>query len=642
MSSTIDLTKLPGDGDNETSPKPIFDKIMSACRTNRANFTRLWRLNYPKLAGFPEHDLPKAERNMSDGTPVSNSSKGQVRCAVSFNLVRQYYQRLVGRAMPVITNYQVMASSTDQTDIDAALVSGELLKARTSVDSGKDFEETVRAISYMFGGGPSYMLVEPLEEFGGKKDVALTAILPFDVYYYPGIFDIQKSPAIVLVQRLTKQQIEDQFPELADAIAAKDDAKRDSRWSAIPGAKWPEGIDYDRVAPEIASGLYEVRRLMIRPCRDFPKGREIVMINGEEKSRADYPELRTRDKHYPLEACMDIPMGPFMEDIGRMSVSRRMQNMFDELMGRIADVTIENAAVYRGLPPGMDPDDLTNDAVNTYERRGPGGDVTLQAAPGIGSLGEAASLVHSLMDEQHSQSGPSRGQLPGPRTSGRAMDSAITADEQGDNPMLAMLRRWMGRVGKRILLEGQGVWDKEYVFQVLGQNNRFERHAFEKANLKDGFDVRVLPDNGLPRNKASRLKLMIDANKNGLMEDNPAARRTRSALGIAVDDDSLNVEAAEKALIKQEDEMIDSGVEVPINWSDDHSLHLHDHKKHNVERLAHGAPQEEQGKEMWISARMYSEAHSALHSNELAKAMQAQLGIAAGEQGGGQGAAPAQ
>jgi len=448
-SSPIDLTKLPKHEDLEVSAKPVFDQLIKGCRNNRASFERKWALNYPRLAGFPENATPTISRNSSDGTPVDNTSKGQVRCAVSFNKIRGYYQRLVGRAMPVITNYQVMASSTDQEDINAAKAAGELLKARTSVDSGKDFEETVRAISYMFGGGPSYLLIEPLKEFSGKKDVSVTAILPFDVYYYPGIFDIQKSPAIVIVQRLTKQQIEVMFPELADALS------KENRWSAMSGAKWPEGVNYDRIAPEIAQGLYEVRRLMIRPCKDFPNGREIVIVEGDERARADYNELRTPNKDYPLEACSDIPMGPFMEDVGRMSISRRMQNMYDRLWGRAADITLKNASQFRGIPAGMDQDELTNRAVDTYEMRGPGQKVTIDAAPGLGNVGEGLALVSQVMDEQHSQSGPSRGQLPGPRTSGRAMDSAIAADEQGDNPMLAMLRRWMGRVGKRILLVGQ-------------------------------------------------------------------------------------------------------------------------------------------------------------------------------------------
>ena len=429
----------------------------------------------------------------------------------------------------------------------------------------------------------------------------------------------------MLVQRLTKQQIESKFPELAAALTAED------AWGLLPGAQWPKGSGHTHVAPGIGKGLHEVWRLMVRPCQDFPKGREIVMVTGNEIAKADYAELRTHDKTYPLEMLNDIPMGPFMEERGRMTITRSMQNMLDELISKKATVVLEAPNLTMGIPPSMNKDEVTNKGVLLYHKMGPGGDITMQEVPATRNLDSLIQDTRGIMDDVHSQGPSSRGQVQGERQSGRAIDSAIAADEQGDSPLLSMLRRAMGRTGKRILAEGQRVWKPEYIFQVLGKNNRYEQKAFESANLQKGFDVRVLPDQGLPRGRAARLKLMTDAMKNGLLSDTPEARRARALVHITVDDDTIDFQASERALIKQEEEMFDDGREVPINWCDDDALHLEVHKSTCVQRLAHGAVEGKEDK--FVLAIDYRMNHGNAHSKRISEGMQAQIGMSAAAEG---------
>ena len=124
---------------------------------------------------------------------------------------------------------------------------------------------------------------------------------------------------------------------------------------------------------------------------------------------------------------------------------------------------------------------------------------------------------------------------------------------------------------------------------------------------------------------------MTDAMKNGLLSDTPEARRGRALLKITVDDDTVDFQVAERALIKQEEDTFDKGRPLPVNWSDDDALHLEMHKATSTQRLAHGAAE---GKEdTFIMAVQYRMEHGNMHSKRIADSIQAQLGMSAAAEG---------
>jgi len=560
--------------------KKIIDTIQKACGENRQLFAEEWARNERRLAGFTEQDVHDTGQTLDEQSPLP-AEAGDARYAVSFNRTRGFFQRLLGRLMPIITHYQVLAASGGDDDKDAASTGAELLEARTSVDSGRDFEEDARAISYMFAGGPSYLRIEGNED---EQEVDVEAVLPFDVYYYPGIRRLSKSPAIVLVERLTKQDIERRFPELAQKVE-----ELDEKWNTITPAQWPSPVDYHNIAGGINAGMYEVKRLFIKACKDYPEGDQRAILTGMDEEAAVWNEIGTADGEYPLEALSDVPMGPFYEDRGRMSISSPMQRVFDIALSKMVDLTIGAPQALVNFPPGTDAneEDWTNKAFmvsHSPDSLKP----TVDTLDTLGKLPEIAAMASQGMDEVHSQHGPSRGKMPGSRTSGKALEESIAQDVAADEPLMAMLRRTMARVGLRILKEGQRVWPEAYTFHVLGRNKRFQGRAFKAANLDDGFSVRVLPDRGLPKNKVARMKMVSEFGKQGLLGDSIEARRAREMIEFPIDDDMLAAQPAEEQLIRQEEEKINQGIEAPVNWSDDHMLHRMRHKQQNTERLSQG------------------------------------------------------
>jgi len=337
-----------------------------------------------------------------------------------------------------------------------------------------------------------------------------------------------------------------------------------------------------------------------------------------EDQEAVWDEIGTADGEYPLEALADIPMGPFYEDRGRMSISSPMQRVFDITISKMVDLGIGGPQQLVNLPPGcgVTPDDWHNKAV-VISKAPDALKPTAQQVDTLGQLPQLAQIAAQAMDEVHGQHGPSRGQIPGTRTSGRALEEMIAKDVEHDEPLMAMLRRAMARVGKRILMEGQRVWDDTYIFHVLGKNKRFQAKEFKRAQLREGFSVRVLPDQGLPKNKVARMKMIAEWQKQGLLSDSLEARRARDWLGSPVDEDLYSASPAVEQLIRAEEENLALGQEVPVNWSDDHGLHRVRHKASNTERLARGP----------VDPRVLEQAmnHDKMHAIKMQEEMQAMM-----------------
>lgn len=568
------------------SPKEVADQIVKIAKEERARWITDLSANVRRLAAFTEDEVAGTlAGNDSTSTTNENVEQAVKRYATSFNLTRGHFQRLLGRVMPAITSFQVLASSIEQEDRDAAFAGAGLLRSRTSADSGQDFEQICRAFSFLFCGGPAYLSVEkyvpPGEESG---DVVTKPHLGCMVHLFPGIADDPNdSPACVWDEFCTLTQILARYPEFMD----QGDEQID--FEALPGAKWPDDVNWDDLNPKLSEGVYNLRRLLYRPSQEYPEGHEWVSIVGmAEEAYIERPTLDTYDRKYPFVKLSDVPMSPFYNDRGRMSISSPAQRAYDIAISKAMDLTIGGPQTAIGFPIGgnINRDDFSNSPFFFYDKV-PGQDIKVDQMPGLGNLGEVIQLCRSHLEEVHSQHGPSRGVTPGTRTSGSALEQLVGADMASDEPFLAMARRSMGRYGMRVLGEGQRTWPKSHTYQILGRHRYYETVAFHKAKLKEGYSVRVLPDQGLPQNKAARMQLTIKGLGEGLFANTEDAQKARDLLGIYADEDTLyGANQAEEQLIRKEEEQIATGMPPPTNWSDNHPLHYMRHRENNTTRLS--------------------------------------------------------
>jgi hypothetical protein len=601
-------------------PETLAKKIVSVAIEHRAPWVEGWAPNFRYLAGFTENDLPGASTT-SNGQPI-NPQPATQRYVTSFNVSRNFFYRLLGRVMPALVRYQVLSATRDEDDRDAAEIGAKYLRSRTSADSGDDFEPLVRTVGYVFAGGPAYYLVEPQYATDGYPGgVRCSDVMPTDLYAFPGILNINDSPAIVIDERLSQTQIQDRYPKLVSQIKS---------WGELPGAKWPEDVDFELMSPCLSKGVYTVRRLLMRPNTQHPEGMEHISIVGLDGISEIRETLDTYDKNYPVVSFSDIPMGPFIEDRGRMAISAKMQRVLDIALSKSLDITLGGPQNIVGIPvaSSITPDDFTNKAWMFYDLI-PGQELKIDQAPGMGNLGEVVEIAMRFMAEVHAQNPASRGQSAGARQSGRAMEHLTQMDVAVDEPFLAMIRRSVARVGKRILGEAKRTLPDDYQFAAMGKYQRHQMASFKASNLRDGFDVRVMPGGALPDDKGTKTQLVIKGlGDTSLFSDAPEAVRAREILGLNVDGEEMyEINQEEEQIIRTESAMIDKGVMPEVSWSHNHTLHMAKHKQAHIKREALGKVDPE----IKQIAKDHYEAHQAVIDGEMQKQvmMQQQMAQAA-------------
>ncbi|HUW32696.1 MAG TPA: hypothetical protein VM223_13890 [Planctomycetota bacterium] len=610
--SVIDITQ---------EPDALVKNIVSVAIDHRHPWVGDWSANFRRLAGFTENDVP-GTNSTSGGQPITPQPATQ-RFATSFNVTRNFFYRLLGRVMPALVRYQVLSATRDEDDRDAAEIGAKYLRSRTSADSGDDFEPLVRTVGYVFAGGPAYYLVEPqYSEDGYPGGVRCSDVMPTDLYKFPGIIDANDSPAIVLDARMSQTQIQARYPKLASQIKS---------WGEIAGATWPEDVDFTIMSPCIDKGVYTVRRLLMRPNNLHPEGMEHISIVGLDGISEVRDTLDTYDKMYPVVTFADIPMGPFSEDRGRMTISSKMQRVLDIALSKSLDITLGGPQNIVGIPvtSSITPDDFTNRAWFFYDLI-PGQELKIDQAPGMGNLSEVVDIAMRFMAEVHAQNPSSRGQSSGPRQSGRALEHLTQMDVAVDEPFLAMIRRAVARVGKRILGEAKRTLPDDYKFAAMGKYQRHQMASFKAANLREGFDVRVMPGGALPDDKGSKAQLVIKGLGNiSLFSDAPEAIRAREIMGLNIDGEEMyEINQEEEQIIRTENDKIGKGTMPEVNpWAHNHVLHMLKHKQAQIRREALG-PVDPEIKQ---TAQEHYEEHKAVIDGEMQKQamMQQQMAQAA-------------
>ncbi len=97
----------------DKSPREVSTEIISAAKDERQLWIDDVSKNVRRLAGFTEEDVDSLAASSSEVNASDGPEPAQKRYATSFNLTRGYFQRVLGRLMPAITSFQVMATSNE-------------------------------------------------------------------------------------------------------------------------------------------------------------------------------------------------------------------------------------------------------------------------------------------------------------------------------------------------------------------------------------------------------------------------------------------------------------------------------------------------------------------------------------------------
>lgn len=552
---------------NETGATAAFvEQLCSAARAARSRYEDHWRKAYRRLAGFLEDDLLESER-ASIGAEESATAV-QERAVSVLNMTFKNFMGFLGMHLEAIRGIEVVAATHEDEDIRAAKAAQELLTSFMLDENSPYHDEILRALASMYCTGHGDLLIEAACEDTvpeDKRDVRIKSITAFDVYAYPGCRALKQSPAVVVREFVTRNEWE-------------------SRWGALPEcaqpALWPSESGFSSIEPSIEEGVYEVLRLFVAPCVRFPRGAQRVIAGNKlvysYKDQDGEDWIATADNDYPIERLTDLPTGPTGFCMSRMKLSGSAQRLVDVAWSKICDVIDRSPADVMLVPQGRGPslDEWTNMSVQIVPLP-PGGQRPERVGmPSLEPLFNTIAFAGEKMRELTSQFQPVIGAPMGTRTpvgTVRALQQAAVMPEQ---PLEERIRAWIGRVGRRILLEGQRVWLEERLYLTLGKHQQYERKSFASAQLRQNFDVRVRPDDGLPKNRAERWQLVTQGLQYGLWANTPDAERARRVLSTNVDTDALAANQADEQLARKHFDAIKAGETVLANIFDNHLVHM--------------------------------------------------------------------
>ena len=200
--------------------------------------------------------------------------------------------------------------------------------------------------------------------------------------------------------------------------------------------------------------------------------------------------------------------------------------------------------------------------------------------------------MEAIMNDMSFQSPVSRGQSQGSRMPVGTTQALIERSTDQDAALIERLKEGFSVIGQRFIIEGRNVWDEKKVFLVLGAHRKFESIEFKKADLSEGFSVRIRPGDGMPQSMQERWEKVtkgMQANLFGPPDDPGSSERARKLLEILDDEEEFSLGNIDKQRAYEDFLEILEGKEIMVCIFDNHPVHIQSEKEYFIEeRTARG------------------------------------------------------
>jgi len=565
-----------------------------------------WQENVQHLAGDLITSTKGAMQAVSGGVYTENTLGGSNLGTVTVaNRIFPAANRLLARTLGMINGFQVSPGTSDEMDKDASKGAEKLSLAQWYSD--RIFDEVSQALLWAFSCSHGFILEEgdatldePEMVFSDEEDkeiemptgrVVRQIVIPTDLNTLPGIKKLDDTPVLHVRVPMFREEILRRW----GGEKGIGDKKLGEVLDKAP--RFTHSMDalntLDRMTE---SGQIRVDRLWWKPDRKagWPKGKMAVLV-GDTVIWEDKEWIGVGDKEkprsciYPVVDFSDVPVNVGYWGRGRQSVARAPQKILNVAWTKASQVAAL-PGLMMAIPIGsqISNEKITNAPVSIIKYNTAGGrGVDWYSPPRMDLYEWVIEKCSQWIDEAFSQPPPSRGVSPGSRFPASGLQTLIEQAELSDTPFGRLTIDAISRLMRLNLLEGQRVWPDEMVDYVLGDSGRHERAAFKKANLADGWDLRVLPDTGLPQSRSARLDQITKLAQFGLlgdMEDPKESKKARKLARIWTEDEAYDPDKQDEANAKDEELRFQTGEALPIREWDDDVVHIQYHLDRAKER----------------------------------------------------------
>jgi len=613
-------------------------------------------------------------------TPVSNIIKDHIRSMKALTLNKRYVLR-------------VWPNSEEFKDKEAADLGEGLLRWLDSLNDYEieDIKEDIEFWRQLTGNGFGRVVADAegrvfLFDKGGnrikKGDVIVDSLVPFNVFVGSVGRRLEDKAEIGIKSLRLKEWVEDTYKKKIDGDVNPMEIEFDKQLLTMVAnvSPWKGRGFEDMSFSENMDELCILKEIEFAPCKEYPKGRYVVMANDtvvEDRPSLPIPMRKDGSWEYSLVHFPYNASGGFWASSGVDDLISP-QNTINEVDQALA---MNRKSV--GQPIILTPGQLI---MKRKSARGAGflhleydGRSAAGAKPAIS---QGATYPQQILEErkihrevaQEAGGDPKnvlRGQSPHSGASGIMVDILRETAEQGHAPDVARFYRGWGKIQRKRLTVAQEFYTETRMIKIKGPGSSIKVKAFKGADLRGNTDVRLELDSGLASTNTGRNELLTRLIQGGLFGDitlKPRLQRDliqRMGLGSIPDEENTHRDKAcwenaafatnhEESLNRIETPgipMVDpeSGEPIEGQWLmdptkditfrlDNHAIHLEEHDAFILSREFRELPIEQQAKAI---------GHRDLHEGMLELLQQkqtemlaeeAQLGIQ--EQGGGPVARP--
>jgi len=544
--------------------------------------------------------------------------------AVEVNLIHPRLARFLARHTNLFDGARVQPATDYIPDIRQAKAASRTIEAMWL----NGYERLVmRNLVYMVACGRSYALIEAdpnlnmeftpdgSEPSGGVIKKSLT---PMSVDAMPGIQSIHDSDGIVIRESMTGEEI---F----------------RRWGVEPEdeSEWQPGgygnAILDELEPELGKVTYAVKRLFIKPSLHKPLGEQHVIIGDkvvhsvrlDPKDKKSPLTIGTWDYKYPLAEFADIPLEFGFHGRGRQTAARTVLKILCANWSRMVQVSVGMPAVTIDADPDIDEQKLNNFTYQFLERGAQGTPIGFNVVPKLPHHESMLQFCIRWLDEIYAQSPPSRGQLPGSRTSGRAVEALIQQDMLADTPTGKLALTAIRETMRRGLGEGLRVWSDPHIESILGEGREAEKIALQTGSLKPGWNIFIVPGNGRPRPLQEQRQEINESVQAGVI----TPEQGRKLAKYPVDEDVHDPKRHQERIVEMEEEQFAKGFYVEPNPYDDNPFHLEGHNRSAARRHGRSGQMENMQRQRHIAAtqKQAGAENQAAFADQIAQAMQQKM-----------------
>ena len=554
-------------------------------RTIRRPFERRWLISISFLAG-KQYTFYNQTAEMLQQVLLR---KGRLRIVDNKLLPR--YRKQVSRLIKNNPEVNVIPSSDDQEDIEAAKKGAKFLKHFWR--NGKMKKKVRELGGWIYSCGNGFLSDGWNSKIGPTKfntekgvleyegDVECGIWSPFEVGFPIaglGDTDLHELPWMIRMKYRSLEYL----------------AANYKRGEEVTSEQRPPGtVDAGMLWNPSGEGMAEIEgatliELYVKPNPTFKEGLFLAGANGVILEKNVYPF-----NFYHMEQFKDIEIPGVFWGMATVEAGIWLQKIQNKTL---TDIVEFNKVMARGkylVPRGskmeVEPDDthgqkLLYDPVMGHKPE----IMDLKGLPA--TYDKALMLVAQGLMELFHQHEVTQGTNKSDIRSGDMVELLLESDDMGNIPTHAVFEESLEAVLHRVLMRVQKGYSTERMIKISGEADTYEVFSFLGADLRNNTDVFVKKESSLPDSKVTRNRRVMERYQAGLygnVQDPAVQRKVLRMLDDAIVKDiyretyldEQNAQIENRAMLEQ------PGVVMMAHDYDNHLVHLQVHKTFRKSRM---------------------------------------------------------